>query len=222
MTAISTASDIGWKAHRAARQRGGQCWPAWEPGMRGSRCSRRSAAAAGRSSRSRRSVLHRRPVSEMSEFRLLATEIARMEAPDSQARALNALARQPVPDRESVVVLAELFPLAKSLEVQRAIAGVLLRFGLRLAAGDESRQDAERAPFAFARWTRCHRHPDPATGGPSVASGRTGRGGRLQVTAEGRVRGRVPGMPRASRRCSMSNMRVAGGTGCGCSTRMCR
>jgi len=50
-----------------------------------------------------------------------------MEAPDSQARALNALARQPVPDRESVVVLAELFPLAKSLEVQRAIAGVLLR-----------------------------------------------------------------------------------------------
>jgi len=72
-------------------------------------------------------LLHPRPVSEISEFRLLATEIARMEAPDSQARALNALARQPVPDRESVVVLAELFPLAKSLEVQRAIAGVLLR-----------------------------------------------------------------------------------------------
>ena len=72
-------------------------------------------------------LLHRRPVSGISEFRLLATEIARMEAPDSQARALNALARQPVPDRESVVVLAELFPLAKSLGVQRAIAGVLLR-----------------------------------------------------------------------------------------------
>jgi len=36
-------------------------------------------------------LLHPRPVSEISEFRLLATEIARMEAPDSHAAMLACL-----------------------------------------------------------------------------------------------------------------------------------
>ena len=46
---------------------------------------------------------------------------------DAQVKALHALARHELADRESLDALAESFRLTKSLEVQRAIAGVLVR-----------------------------------------------------------------------------------------------
>jgi len=44
-----------------------------------------------------------------------------------EAQALNTLSRQPPSDRESLQELVRLFPLARSVDVQRAIAGVLIR-----------------------------------------------------------------------------------------------
>jgi hypothetical protein len=45
----------------------------------------------------------------------------------AQARALDTLADNRVSDVESLEALARLFPVAKSIGVQRAIAGILIR-----------------------------------------------------------------------------------------------
>ena len=58
---------------------------------------------------------------------MVATGITRMTGSDAQVRALNTLARQRLSDRESLDELTRLFPLAKSVSVQRAIAGILIR-----------------------------------------------------------------------------------------------
>ncbi len=71
--------------------------------------------------------LRHRPLADGNEIRMVATGITQMQGSDAQVRALNALARQPVSDRESLKALARLFPLAKTVDVQRAIAGVLIR-----------------------------------------------------------------------------------------------
>ena len=49
-------------------------------------------------------------------------------------RALDTLARLSVSDRDSLDELARLFPGAKSLDVQRAIAGILIRADYRTIA----------------------------------------------------------------------------------------
>ena len=68
-----------------------------------------------------------RPISEVSELRLAATDISRM--PDSEAKviALETLARHYLSDRQSIAALASAFPRTDSINVQRAIAGILLR-----------------------------------------------------------------------------------------------
>lgn len=71
--------------------------------------------------------LRHRPLAEASELRAVATGISRMRGVDSQIRALDTLARHPLADRESLDELTRFFPLAKTVDVQRAIAGVLLR-----------------------------------------------------------------------------------------------
>ena len=50
-----------------------------------------------------------------------------MNGPDAQVRALDTLARHYVSDREILDDLTRLFKTSKSISVQRAIAGVLLR-----------------------------------------------------------------------------------------------
>ena len=50
-----------------------------------------------------------------------------MTAAAAQVRALETLARQRLADPQSLQEIARLFPLARSLEVQRAIAGILIR-----------------------------------------------------------------------------------------------
>jgi hypothetical protein len=81
--------------------------------------------------------LHHRPITDATELRGVATGIARMNGSDAQVRALDTLARYRLSDRESLEELARLFPLAKSVTVQRAIAGILIRSDYRTIAGPE-------------------------------------------------------------------------------------
>lgn len=78
--------------------------------------------------------LRHRPLAGVGEVRALTSSIARMSAAGAQARALETLARQRLNDAQSLTEIAGLFPLARSLEVQRAIAGILIRSDHRLLA----------------------------------------------------------------------------------------
>ena len=78
--------------------------------------------------------LHRRPLADAAELRGLATGIVRMSASGAQIRALDTLASHHLADPQSLAELARLFPLAKSLGLQRAIAGILVRADFRTIA----------------------------------------------------------------------------------------
>ena len=71
--------------------------------------------------------LRHRPIADVDELRGVAHGIARMSNADAQARALDTLARHELSDRESLDQLTRLFPVAKTVNVQRAIAGILIR-----------------------------------------------------------------------------------------------
>ncbi|MEO8536686.1 MAG: hypothetical protein ABI533_04110, partial [Betaproteobacteria bacterium] len=71
--------------------------------------------------------LRHRPIVDVNELRLVATGVARMKNQEAQIRALDTLAQHRLADQESLDALTHLFPVARSLEVQRAIAGILIR-----------------------------------------------------------------------------------------------
>jgi hypothetical protein len=71
--------------------------------------------------------LRHHPIVAPVELRNLAQRIAGMRDAKAQARALDTLADNRVSDVESLEALARLFPVAKSIGVQRAIAGILIR-----------------------------------------------------------------------------------------------
>jgi len=71
--------------------------------------------------------LGHRPITDVDELRLVATGIAHMTGSGAQVRALDTLARHRLSDRQSLDELARLFPVAGSVDVQRAIAAVLIR-----------------------------------------------------------------------------------------------
>jgi hypothetical protein len=81
--------------------------------------------------------LHHRPIDDATELRSVATGVARMNGSDAQVRALDTLARYHLSDRESLVELTRLFPVAKSVNVQRAIAGILIRSDYQAIATPE-------------------------------------------------------------------------------------
>jgi len=81
--------------------------------------------------------LQHRQLADSQELRTVTSGIARMHASDAQVRALNTLARQPPSDRESLEELLRLFPRARTVEVQRAIAGVLIRADYKSLAKPE-------------------------------------------------------------------------------------
>jgi hypothetical protein len=62
----------------------------------------------------------------------------------AQVRALDTLAHQPLSDPESLEELARLFPLAESVGVQTAIAGVLIRSDYKAIARPEFVQTLQR------------------------------------------------------------------------------
>jgi hypothetical protein len=78
--------------------------------------------------------LRHRPLAGVAELRTVTSNIGRMGTGQAQLRALETLARQRLADAQSLQEIADLFPLARSLEVQRAIAGVLIRSDYRLLA----------------------------------------------------------------------------------------
>ena len=71
--------------------------------------------------------LRHHPIGDATELRGLVTGIAGMPDSDAPVRALNALARQRLADKESLEAVTRLFPVTRSLNVQRAIAGILIR-----------------------------------------------------------------------------------------------
>jgi hypothetical protein len=81
--------------------------------------------------------LHHHPIADADELRAMTAEIARMKGADAQVRALDTLAHYQLSDRESLDALTRLFPLAKSIGVQRAIAGVLIRADYRSIANPD-------------------------------------------------------------------------------------
>ena len=71
--------------------------------------------------------LSHRPISTVSELRDIAGGITQMSDANGQVRALDTLADHRLTDPQALEDLARLFPVAKSIDVQRAIAGVLIR-----------------------------------------------------------------------------------------------
>jgi hypothetical protein len=76
--------------------------------------------------------LRHRPLADVGELRTVASAIGRMPTPDAQVRALDTLAQQRLADPESLREIVRLFPLARSVDVQRAIAGILIRSDYRV------------------------------------------------------------------------------------------
>ncbi|HKU84985.1 MAG TPA: hypothetical protein VJV77_01470 [Casimicrobiaceae bacterium] len=71
--------------------------------------------------------LRHHPVDNVAELRGLASGIVGMTDAAAQVRALDALAHHRLADRETLETLTRYFPVAPTLDVQRAIAGILIR-----------------------------------------------------------------------------------------------
>ncbi len=94
--------------------------------------------------------LRYRPLANVGELRAVTAGIARMSTGAGQVRALEALARQSLADAQSLQDIAGLFAQARSLEMQRAIAGLLIRADTQLLGRTE-----------LARKLRQHRLKSP-------------------------------------------------------------
>jgi hypothetical protein len=81
--------------------------------------------------------LRHQPIADVNELRAMTSEIARMNGSNAQVRALDTLADQHLSDPESLEELTRLFPLAESVSVQTAIAGVLIRADYKAIATPE-------------------------------------------------------------------------------------
>ncbi len=78
--------------------------------------------------------LRHRSLADLAELRAVTNSISHMATPTAQVRALDTLARQRLTDAQSLQEIARLFPLARTLDVQRAIAGILIRADVRVLA----------------------------------------------------------------------------------------
>ena len=94
--------------------------------------------------------LRHRPLADTTDLRTIMARIGHMPRPEGQVHALDALARQHVDDPESLQELARLFTAARSVQVQRAIAGILIRADYRMLARNDLarslRQNRLRSP----------------------------------------------------------------------------
>ncbi len=80
---------------------------------------------------------YHRPITDTNELRTVAAGIAAMTRPDAQVRALDTLARLHLSDADAIAELTNLFARAASINVQRAIAGILIRADYRSIASTE-------------------------------------------------------------------------------------
>jgi len=81
--------------------------------------------------------LGQRPITDVDEIRVVASGITRMTGSGAQVRALDTLARHRLSDRQSLDDLALLFPVTESIDVQRAIAAVLIRSDYQMLSKPE-------------------------------------------------------------------------------------
>jgi hypothetical protein len=81
--------------------------------------------------------LRHRPLADAGELRGVASAIARMSNGQAQVRALDTLAAQGVADRESLEELTHVYASARTPDVQRAVAGILIRADYRTLAKDD-------------------------------------------------------------------------------------
>jgi hypothetical protein len=81
--------------------------------------------------------LRHRPLDDAAELRRVADSIARMPPSDAQVRALEALGRHYVSDRDILDRLTRLYSETSSWSVQAAIAGILIRADLRSIASPQ-------------------------------------------------------------------------------------
>ena len=88
--------------------------------------------------------LRHRPLADVGELRAITSSISRMSTGSAQVRALEALAKQRLADPQSLGEIAGLFPRARSLDVQRAIAGILIRSDTKLLARDDLARSLRR------------------------------------------------------------------------------
>lgn len=84
-----------------------------------------------------RAYLRHQPLAEAAEVRAVSSAIARMSATDAQVRAMETLAQQRLSDPESLREIARMFLVARSVQVQRAIAGILIRADHRVLGQTE-------------------------------------------------------------------------------------
>ena len=84
-----------------------------------------------------RAYLRHRPITDATELRGLAAAVAGMRASDAQVRALEALGRHYVADREILDGLVRLYSETPSWPVQAAIAGILIRADQRSIASPQ-------------------------------------------------------------------------------------
>jgi hypothetical protein len=97
--------------------------------------------------------LRHQPITDAAELRRVAASIAQMNPTEAQVRALEALARHYVSDREVLNMLTRLFAQTPSWAVQSAIAGILIRADKRSIASPQ-----------LVRALVEHRRPSPAGG----------------------------------------------------------
>lgn len=76
--------------------------------------------------------LRHRPLADAAELRAVASAVVRMPSSEAQVRALDMLAQQRLRDPETLREVARLFPRARSVHLQRAIANVLIRSDYRV------------------------------------------------------------------------------------------
>jgi len=84
--------------------------------------------------------LYHRPITDVTELRVVSTAIASMNGSPAQIRAIETLARHRLSDRQSLEPLIRLFPETKSVGVQTAIASALIRADYRSIAKPELAQ----------------------------------------------------------------------------------
>ncbi len=81
--------------------------------------------------------LRHRPLADAGELRAVTARVASMKGAEAQMHALETLATYRLSDPESLDELMRLFPRARSVGVQRAIAGILIRADYQAIAKPE-------------------------------------------------------------------------------------
>ncbi len=84
-----------------------------------------------------RAYLRHRPITDAAELRRVAADVAGMKPTGAQVRALEALGRHYVADREILELLIRLYSQTPSWPVQAAVAGILIRADQRSIASPQ-------------------------------------------------------------------------------------